>query len=159
MKGVRPKARHDALVVKELGDETLVYDLARHRAHCLNHTAQLIWRAANGRRSPAEIAREVGRALGATVDEEVVNRALDDLARARLLEGARPAGPSRRQILRGLAFALPAILTVTAPSSAYAAQSCLGRGKKCDRRKAPPCCPGLSCDCVIHGNSVKCSCA
>ncbi|HEY7958118.1 MAG TPA: PqqD family protein [Polyangia bacterium] len=156
---MHPQARTDDLVVKELGDETLVYDLGRHRAHCLNRTAGLIWRAADGRRNLAEIAREASRSLGATVDEEVVRCALDELARARLVTSYKSAGATRRQVLRGLAFALPAVLTVMAPTSAYAAQSCLGAGKKCDRRKAPPCCPGLSCDCVVHGGTVKCTCA
>jgi hypothetical protein len=31
-----PTARKDQLIVKELDDETLVYDLERDEAHCLN---------------------------------------------------------------------------------------------------------------------------
>ena len=38
-----PKARQEQLTVRELPDETVVYDLARHKAHCLNPTAALIW--------------------------------------------------------------------------------------------------------------------
>src|SRR5207248_2525045 len=37
----RPSARQDRLVVQELSDEVLVYDLDRHRAHCLNRAASL----------------------------------------------------------------------------------------------------------------------
>ncbi len=39
-----PHGRKDGLVVKELGNETLVYDLERDEAHCLNQTAALVWK-------------------------------------------------------------------------------------------------------------------
>ncbi len=38
-----PRARQDELVVKELPDETLAYDLKRHKAHCLTRTAAQEW--------------------------------------------------------------------------------------------------------------------
>src|SRR5207249_9060305 len=38
-----PKARSDRLVIQELMDEVVVLDLDRHRSHCLNRTAPLIW--------------------------------------------------------------------------------------------------------------------
>ena len=41
-----PRARTSELIVKELPDETLVYDLANDKAHCLNHTAALVWKTA-----------------------------------------------------------------------------------------------------------------
>jgi hypothetical protein len=43
-RALMPRARRDELVVEELDDETLVYDLERHKARCLNHTAALVWR-------------------------------------------------------------------------------------------------------------------
>jgi len=39
-----PRARKDGLVIKELVNETLVYDLERDEAHCLNQTAALVWK-------------------------------------------------------------------------------------------------------------------
>ena len=36
-----PEARQDGLVIEELLEEILVYDLKRHRAYCLNRTAAL----------------------------------------------------------------------------------------------------------------------
>ena len=36
---MKPMRRTEGLVVKELEDEVLVYDLERHRAHCLNAPA------------------------------------------------------------------------------------------------------------------------
>ena len=43
-RALMPRARQDELVVEELQDETLVYDLERHKARCLNRTAALVWR-------------------------------------------------------------------------------------------------------------------
>ena len=39
-----PRARKDGLVIKELVNETLVYDLERDEAQCLNQTAPLVWK-------------------------------------------------------------------------------------------------------------------
>ena len=53
---MKPHARKEGLVVKELPDELLVYDLERHRAHCLNPTAALVWKHSDGQTSVEEIA-------------------------------------------------------------------------------------------------------
>ena len=39
-----PRAHTDGLVIKELPNETLVYDLKTDEAHCLNQTAALVWK-------------------------------------------------------------------------------------------------------------------
>ena len=44
-----PLARRERLLVEELPDEVLVYDLDREKAHCLNRTAALIWNHCDGR--------------------------------------------------------------------------------------------------------------
>ena len=41
---MKPRARTEGLVVTELPDELLVYDLERHRAYCLNPTAALVFK-------------------------------------------------------------------------------------------------------------------
>ena len=56
--GLMPRARQDELVVEELPDETLVYDLKRHKALCLNRTSVLVlatlrWANDRGRGSRA----------------------------------------------------------------------------------------------------------
>ena len=135
-----PRARTDGLLIQDLPEETLVYDLARHRAHCLNRTAALVWRHCDGKTGVADLTRVVARETGLPADEAVVWLALGRLARARLLEGpmAPPQGarPSRREVLRklgaaaGLAVLLPAVHSIVAPDAAQAAspttwQSCL----------------------------------
>lgn len=57
--GKRPAARTRDVVVRTVGDEVLVYDLARHRAHSLNPVATAVWRAWDGARDvPARAAAE-----------------------------------------------------------------------------------------------------
>ena len=52
-----PMARKDELVIRELEEETLVYDYRTFKAYCLNPTAAMIWKSCNGRNEPADIAR------------------------------------------------------------------------------------------------------
>lgn len=47
-----PKARFENLVIQMIADETLVYDLANHRAHCLNETAAFVWGRCTGEEFP-----------------------------------------------------------------------------------------------------------
>ena len=54
-----PRRRQDRLVVRELGDELLVYDLDRHRACCLNASAALVWRHCDGHTPVTEIAKRL----------------------------------------------------------------------------------------------------
>ena len=124
---MKPRARTQGLVVTELPDELLVYDLERHRAHCLNSTAALVFKHCDGRRSVAQIARILRRELDvdAPADESLVWLSLDRLERARLLEEreAAPAAPSRRELVRRLALVaatLPVVATILAPTPAEA---------------------------------------
>src|SRR5438874_13569480 len=115
-----PQARKDELLIHELGDETLIYDLQRHRAHSLNSSAALVWRYCDGSTRPSDMAARLQQELGLPADEEVVWFALRRLQRAHLLQekvGHSPstAQPSRRELMRrlgmvgGLAVALPLV--------------------------------------------------
>src|SRR5919204_202395 len=67
-----PHARTDQLVVSDVDDEVLVYDLARHRAHCLNRTTALVWRHCDGQTPVATLAARLQGELGAPIEAEVV---------------------------------------------------------------------------------------
>ena len=43
-----PHARVNELIVRELPEETLVYDQKHDKAHCLNRAAALVWRHCDG---------------------------------------------------------------------------------------------------------------
>jgi hypothetical protein len=119
-----PKAITNILV-EELPDETLVYDLDRHRAHCLNPTAAFLLQTADGTKPVAELARMASVRFGEAATEEVISLGLERLQRARLVEWdtapALPDGISRRQAIRRLAavgLAVPAVMTIVSPLAA-----------------------------------------
>lgn len=126
-----PVARKSGLVVQEVPDEVLVYDLNTNKAHCLNQTAALVWKSCDGRNSVADIARIVQTEAGGKVTEDLVWLAIDQLSENALLEQelkADFAGKSRREVMKkiGLAsmVAVPVIASLVAPQTALAAGSC-----------------------------------
>jgi len=155
-----PLARTTDLVVEALRDETLVYDLRRHKAHCLNRAAALVWRSCDGRTTVSATAALLEGELQLSSGKALVRSGLDQLARARLLNGPpeiRGARPrySRRAVLRALgltgaaALLPPLVETVVSPVAAEAA-SCLTPAQ-C-RALAPPFCSGQP----ICGNPTSC---
>jgi hypothetical protein len=78
-KSPNPRARKDGLIVQNLPDETLVYDLERDRAHCLNQTAAFVWQHCDGRSNAAEIARAPSDKTKQPVDEKLVWLAIHQL--------------------------------------------------------------------------------
>src|SRR5437899_10535314 len=97
----RPRQRRDGLVVQELPEETLVYDLERHKAHCLEAVAAAVWEACDGHRTVEQIAARAAKRLGRRVPDEAAWLALRRLGRAPLIAApvAAPVGarvPSRR---------------------------------------------------------------
>ena len=54
--------------VERLAGETLVYDLRRHRAHCLNPAATLVWRCCDGRTTVASAAARLAFVLVKALD-------------------------------------------------------------------------------------------
>lgn len=120
-----PKARQENIVVQEVFDELVIYDLLRNQLHSLNSTAALVWQHCDGQTSPAQVAAHLRAEMEVPQAEELVWLALDRLEKAHLLEQkvVRPDGfkISRRQVLRALgvsAFLLPIIATIPAPAVA-----------------------------------------
>lgn len=131
-----PQARRDGLVVRDLPDEVLVYDLEDNKAHCLNQTAAAVWRHCDGETTVSEMSFRLAREFSTPVDEDVVWLALETLSKSSLLEEpvVRPTpGLARRDVVRraGLAvsvLAVPAVFSVLAPtaSAAVCGQLCGG---------------------------------
>jgi coenzyme PQQ synthesis protein D (PqqD) len=132
-KRILPIARKDELVVRELEEETLVYDYRTYKAFCLNQTSALIWKSCNGRNEPADIARLLEKELQTLVPEDLVWLAIKQLSKDNLLE-EQPSlskladGVSRRELIRRIgltsAIALPVVVSLVAPSPAMAASGC-----------------------------------
>jgi hypothetical protein len=126
-----PLARQNGLVVQEMPDEVLVYDLDTNKAHCLNQSAALVWRSCDGNNSIADIMKQFESTGSGKVTEDFVWLAIDQLNENGLLESSiapKFEGQSRRQVLKtiGLAsmVALPVIASLVAPPSALGSVSC-----------------------------------
>jgi coenzyme PQQ synthesis protein D (PqqD) len=129
--GAAPRARDEGLVIQDLPDEMLVYDLERHRAHSLNRTAAWVWRHCDGKTSVAEMAALLHRELDLPRDEELVWLALSRLGRAhllreRLIPPSKAPAPSRRALMRSLAMAggLALVTSIVAPEAHAAGSLC-----------------------------------
>lgn len=153
-----PRARTEELVIEELPDETLVYDLKRHKAHCLNHTAAAVWRHCDGSTPISQLALILEEESDLPRDQGIVHLALDRLQKAKLLEDGFD-GPengishSRRDLVKKLALfggamMLPVVSSITSPAAAMQAStttraacesSCTGLGLPCSDR------PGKTC--------------
>lgn len=170
---MRPRAREAGLVVQELTDETLVYDLERNRAHCLNRTAAMVWRLCDGKATVEEMVARLRAKGHVPVSEDMVFLALERLAKARLLldRVARPVGArglSRRELVRGLgavgklSVILPLVTSIVAPTAAQAATACTRN--QCRLVDNPTCsgCLNAVCSdrpgdtCTIEGGECDC---
>lgn len=126
-----PMARQNGIVVQEMPDEVLVYDLDTNKAHCLNHSAAFVWKSCDGSNSVGDIVKQFEATGAGKVTEDFVWLAIDQLNENGLLQNEvapRFQGQSRRQVLKtiGLAsmVAVPVIASLVAPSSALGAVSC-----------------------------------
>ena len=140
-----PEARKEGLIVQELSEEVLIYDRQRHKAHCLNRTAALVWERCDGKTAVKEIARRVSKKTGQLLEEEVAWLAVEELAKRRLLEPIKvKAGMSRREMIKragvGVAVALPVVTSIVAPKAAQAA-TCRASGQACTT--SAQCCSGV----------------
>lgn len=81
-----PQARTEGVTIREMPQETLVFDRQTHKAHCLNAIAALVWKHCDGRTSVAELAQLLKTKLAVAESEAVVQLALEQLSRRQLLE-------------------------------------------------------------------------
>ena len=124
------KARREGIIVKELGEDLVVYDERADQVHELNRAAASVWRRCDGETPVSDMVARLSDDTELPGDESVVQLALAQLSRAGLLEEATPAAAvpavSRRAIMRRLgltgaaALMLPVVTTVLAPTPAMA---------------------------------------
>ncbi len=134
-----PRARKEGLLVQELPDEVLIYDLVRQKAHCLNRTAALVWNHCDGKTSVEQMVRLLGKETKIQIDDAIVWMAFDQLSKANLLEAQLRKDPSasrisRREAMRRVgtaaAVALPLVSSIVVPEAIQAA-TCLPTGSAC----------------------------
>src|SRR5215208_3742625 len=103
-----PTARKSGLVIQEVTNEVLVFDLESNKAHCLNDTAAMVWKSCDGKTSVPEIAKFIGKETGKNVQDDLVWLAIDQLTENHLLENAiadRFKGETRRKVIKKIGLA------------------------------------------------------
>jgi hypothetical protein len=155
MSKITPIARKSEIVVQDLGNELLIYDLKANKALSLNQTSALIWQLSNGEKTIDEIAVETSKKLNAKVTDEFVWLALWRLKKENLIETEISniyGNSTRREVIKKVGFAsmvaLPVISSVIAPTAIYAAS-----GNNCSGIADAP---GCSCTSETTCQSVCC---
>src|SRR5260370_34264930 len=97
-----PCSRTDNLVIRELDDETLVYDIERDEAHCLNQTAALVWKQCDGKTTAPEAVQSLRSTLGRSLDTDIVWLAVKQIRSFHLVDGTEktPSGSRRALALQ-----------------------------------------------------------
>ena len=122
-----PVARTEDLVVQQLDQEILIYDLKTNKAYCLNETSSIIFQACAKNTSFGELKRMH------KFSEDIIFLALDELRRENLLAENQQynspfSGMSRREAIRKVGFAsvaaLPVIAFLVAPTAVMSASAC-----------------------------------
>lgn len=143
-----PVARKEGMVIQEMPNEVLVYDLETNKAHCLNQTAAAVWKSCDGKNTAADITNLLAKSSGNPVEEDMIWLAIDQLNEKNLLEAPITPnfnGQTRREVIKkvGLAavIALPLISSLAAPKAAHAGTTC-PTGQACTTNAD---CPNCAC--------------
>src|SRR3954463_7744157 len=115
-----PLARTEGLVVEELGEDLLVYDLERNEAHSLGAVAARVFQACDGKLTIDELSSTLD------MDRDAVVEAVEGLSTCNLLDEHVEGGITRRGLslravkLGAAAAAAPLIVSIAAPTAAMA---------------------------------------
>jgi hypothetical protein len=140
----KPIARTTNLELQELSGELLVYDVERHKAHCLNTTLASIWRSCDGTRDVDALAAKLQDELKTPIAAEVVWMALEQLSKNHLLQAPlstpKTEKMTRREMARrvGAVVAIPAIASLLAPRAAQAGTCKQASGRDSGCQCSPP---------------------
>ena len=166
----KPLARSEDLVVEEVGNDLLVYDLYADKAHSLSAPAARVWQRCDGKTSIETLSAELD------MDTDAVSRALDELNGCELLDTG-PAesgatGTTRREAsiklakVGGAVAAAPLIVSLALPATAAATvtpEFCTNGGQShgcgidCMNRHCCCCCQGTSTlSPVVCAGDTKC---
>lgn len=164
----KPLAKTSEILLQELENELLVYDLKINKAFCLNETSAMIYQLCDGTKTVAEISQILNKKLKQSISEDLIWLALDSFKKDNLLEENESFainfnGLTRRQIIKkvGLAsmIALPMVSSVVAPSAANAASGVAGCASPTCMRSGTVCNGCFQPTFVIEYNSTDGSCS
>ena len=122
-----PQTKTENIVVQDVDDEILIYDLILNKAFCLNETSALVYNACDGKTEFEEFKRKHN------FPDDLLFFALDELQKQNLIENnyiSPLKDIKRREVIKkiGLAsiIALPIISSIVAPTSVMAQSDCGG---------------------------------
>jgi hypothetical protein len=130
-----PRARSAGLVVRDLDEELLIYDLKRERAYALTPLAGLVWKHCDGTTTVGEMPELLATKLGDRVSVDLVWQAVSRLSDDGLLEeeANQPATRvmTRRDMMQKVALAgsVALITSIAVPASAALA-ACIANSCK-----------------------------
>ncbi|HEX6509229.1 MAG TPA: PqqD family protein [Chloroflexota bacterium] len=165
-----PRARETGLVVRELDEETVVYDLERNEAHCLTPAAASVWKRCDGSTTVSDIAGMLRHEDKLQVEEDTVWAALTLLGKLNLLEeqvSRRTARTmSRRDMMRragmtvGVGLPLITSLSVLTAQGVGASVACIAAGAHCDPLHLNCCSPHVCKTSIgrVCNNFGNCTC-
>lgn len=123
-----PKVRNQNIVIQEIGNEIMIYDLEINKAYCLNETSAIVYQNCDGETDFTDLNSKYD------FPNEIIYLTLDQLQKENLLEKnvqflSPFKGLKRREVVKkiglGSMIALPVIASIIAPT-AVNAQSCSG---------------------------------
>src|SRR5204863_1285743 len=96
------KARTQNMIVEEFGDECVVYDVSRKKAHCLNASVKWIWEQCDGSKTAEDISEAFQVRFGTSDASILVSGGLGQLEAANLLssDASLELGFPRAQMTR-----------------------------------------------------------
>ena len=122
------RKRQDGRIIKRVDDELVIYDEQNHKVSHLNKAAAIVWEYCDGASSLDDLAHTLASHSELPASVDLAGLALQELRDADLIEGsfASVAGRevARRDVITrmaGFALALPAVVSLLAPTPAMAA--------------------------------------
>jgi hypothetical protein len=129
---ILPQSRSNEIVVRDLNEEVLIYDLVTNKSYCLNKTAAIVYNSCDGKTSFDELKKKH------KLTDDIIYLALDELMKDNLIEtdasfGSSFSGVSRRDLIKKIGLtsmiALPVISSIVAPTAAHAQSGCIQNGQ------------------------------
>jgi hypothetical protein len=150
---VLPRLRTHGVIVREVQDELLIYDLETNNALCLSPAARLIADHCDGTTTVREVVEKLATGRSAEAAEVLVLTVLRRLENEGLLEGllefhGEADQPTRRQVLTAaaaLGIAVPLVSFLAVPTAMAQQSGCSGILQPCSVQ-ASTCCAGLTCE-------------
>ena len=122
-----PQAKTENMVIQNLENELMLYDLNTNKAYCLNETSALVYQSCDGKTDVADFKNKHH------FPDEIVFLTLDSLKKENLLaeDFVSPLkGMKRREVIRLIGktslVSLPIVASLIAPTATMAAASCGG---------------------------------